>query len=121
MLLVLFCAVFGPSIAPYGPYKIKVSERFMPPTPIALFDGGDGKHAAFSHIFGTDNLGRDVFSRVLAGTQIALGVGGGSIAIALVDRPDAGSHRRLWAALARQYAAAALRFDLFLPDGDPRA
>jgi peptide/nickel transport system permease protein len=84
VLLVIFCAVFGPSIAPYSPYKIKVSERFMAPTPIALFDGGDGKHAAFSHIFGTDNLGRDVFSRVLAGTQIALGVGGGSIAIALV-------------------------------------
>jgi peptide/nickel transport system permease protein len=84
VLLVLFCAVFGPSIAPYSPYKIKVSERFMAPTPLALFDGGDGKHAAFSHIFGTDNLGRDVFSRVLAGTQIALGVGGGSIAIALV-------------------------------------
>ena len=103
VLLVLFCAVFGPSIAPYSPYKIKVSERFMPPTPTALFDGGDGKHAAFSHIFGTDNLGRDVFSRVLAGTQIALGVGGGSIAIALVHRPDAGSDRRLWAALARQY------------------
>ena len=71
VLLVIFCAVFGPSIAPYSPYKIKVSERFMAPTPIALFDGGDGKHAAFSHIFGTDNLGRDVFSRVLAGTQIA--------------------------------------------------
>ena len=50
--LVVFCAVFGPSIAPYSPYKIKVSERFMPPTPMALFDGGDGKHAAFSHIFG---------------------------------------------------------------------
>ena len=84
VLLVVFCAVFGPSIAPYSPYKIKVSERFMAPTLLALFDGGDGKHAAFSHIFGTDNLGRDVFSRVLAGTQIALGVGGGSIAIALV-------------------------------------
>jgi peptide/nickel transport system permease protein len=83
VLLVLFCAVLGPSIAPYSPFKIKVSQRFLEPSPLALF-GGDGSHGVFSHIFGTDNLGRDVFSRILAGTQIALGVGGGSIAIALV-------------------------------------
>ena len=70
VLLVIFCAVFGPSIAPYSPFKLQVMDRFQPPS-------GE-------HLFGTDNLGRDVFSRVLAGTQIALGVGGGSIAIALV-------------------------------------
>ena len=70
VLLVLFCAVFGPWIAPYGPFKIKVPERFM-------------QEPSWTHLFGTDNLGRDVFSRVLAGSRIALGVGGGSIAIAL--------------------------------------
>ena len=69
VLLVLFCAVFGPSISPYSPFKLQVSDRFHEP--------------ALTHLFGTDNLGRDVFSRVLAGSQIALGVGGGSIAIAL--------------------------------------
>jgi peptide/nickel transport system permease protein len=84
VLTVIVLAVIGPSIAPYSPFKIKVPERFMPPTLLALVGGGDGIHGTFSHVFGTDNLGRDVFSRVLAGTQIALGVGGGSIAIALV-------------------------------------
>ena len=69
VLLVLFCAVFGPSISPYSPFKLQVSDRFHEP--------------ALDHLFGTDNLGRDVFSRVLSGSRIALGVGGGSIAIAL--------------------------------------
>jgi peptide/nickel transport system permease protein len=84
VLVVIFCALAGPSIAPYGPFKIKVMDRFQPPTILAFLGLGDASHGAFSHIFGTDNLGRDVFSRVLAGTQIALGVGGGSIAIALI-------------------------------------
>jgi peptide/nickel transport system permease protein len=83
VLMVLFCAVFGPSLAPYGPFKIKVSDRFLEPSVFRPFQDTGGQ-PLLSHIFGTDNLGRDVFSRVLAGTQIALGVGGGSISIALV-------------------------------------
>jgi peptide/nickel transport system permease protein len=83
VLMVLFCAVFGPSLAPYGPFKIKVSDRFLEPSVFRPFQDSGGP-PLLSHIFGTDNLGRDVFSRILAGTQIALSVGGGSIAIALV-------------------------------------
>jgi peptide/nickel transport system permease protein len=82
VLAVIFCAIFGPSITPYGPFKIKVPDRFIEPTILGLF-GDNGGRPLLSHIFGTDNLGRDVFSRVLAGTQIAMGIGGGSIAIAL--------------------------------------
>ena len=70
VLLILFCAVFGPSISPYDPFKIRVAERFIPPSAL--------------HLFGTDNIGRDVFSRVIAGSRIALGVGGFSIALAMV-------------------------------------
>src|SRR5262249_53309226 len=69
VLLVLFCAAFGPLIAPYGPFKLAVVDRFEAPS--------------WAHLLGTDNLGRDVFSRVLVGSRIALGVGAGSIAIAL--------------------------------------
>src|SRR5689334_692696 len=81
--MVLFCAVFGPSLAPYGPFKIKASDRYLEPSVFRPFQDTGGP-PLLSHIFGTDNLGRDVFSRILAGTQIALSVGGGSIAIALV-------------------------------------
>ena len=69
VLSVLFCAVFGPWMAPYSPFKLQVANRFHEPS--------------LAHLFGTDNLGRDVFSRVLVGSRIALSVGGGSIAIAL--------------------------------------
>ena len=70
VLLVVFCALTAPWIEPYNPFKIRVLERFHPPS--------------LAHIFGTDDLGRDVFSRAIAGSQIALGVGVSSIAIALV-------------------------------------
>ncbi|RWI85439.1 MAG: ABC transporter permease [Mesorhizobium sp.] len=70
VLVVLFCALTVPWITPYNPFQIKVVERFSPPSLV--------------HIFGTDSLGRDVFSRVITGSQIALGVGAISVAIALV-------------------------------------
>jgi len=70
VLLVVACAVFGPAIAPYDPFKIHVLERFVAPS--------------WPHPFGTDNIGRDVFSRVIVGSRIALEVGGLSIAVALV-------------------------------------
>jgi peptide/nickel transport system permease protein len=70
VLLVVFCALFGPAIAPYDPFKIRVMDRFVAP--------------GLPHLFGTDNIGRDVFSRVVVGSRIALGVGGFSIAVALV-------------------------------------
>ena len=69
VLLVVFCALTAPWIEPYSPFKIRVLERFSPPSLV--------------HVFGTDDLGRDVFSRVIAGSQIALGVSVSSIATAL--------------------------------------
>jgi peptide/nickel transport system permease protein len=70
VLLVLFCALFSHWLAPYDPFRIHVNERYLAPSWI--------------HICGTDNIGRDVFSRIIAGSRIALSVGGGSIAIALL-------------------------------------
>jgi peptide/nickel transport system permease protein len=70
VLLVVFCGVFADWIAPYRPNDINVPDKYMPP-------GG-------VHIMGTDNLGHDVFSRVIKGSQIALFVGVASIAFAQV-------------------------------------
>jgi peptide/nickel transport system permease protein len=47
---------------PQNPYRIAVDRRFEPPGPL--------------HPFGTDDLGRDVFSRVMVGARISLGVAG---------------------------------------------
>ena len=70
VLIVVFCGIFGPWITPFDPYKINVPDKFQAPS--------------LHHIMGTDNLGRDVFSRVIAGSRIALSVGVSTIAIALV-------------------------------------
>jgi len=69
VLLVLFCGIFGPWITPFDPFKINVPDKFQGPSLV--------------HLMGTDNLGRDVLSRVIAGSRIALSVGVSTIATAL--------------------------------------
>ncbi|MFN3308388.1 MAG: hypothetical protein ACK44E_04185, partial [Anaerolineales bacterium] len=58
----LFLAIFGPLIAPYGINEQIVSDAGQPPSP--------------KHWFGTDNLGRDVFSRVVFGAREILSLAG---------------------------------------------
>ncbi|MFM9843232.1 MAG: ABC transporter permease [Dongiaceae bacterium] len=67
---ILVCGVFGHWLAPYDPFKIQVSARLLPPS--------------LEHLLGTDKLGRDVFSRVLVGSRLALNVGVLSIGISIV-------------------------------------
>ena len=67
MLLFIAIALVAPLIAPYGPFEQHSGFELAPPS------------ARF--IFGTDELGRDVFSRILYGARISLGVG--LIAVAL--------------------------------------
>src|SRR6188768_1839641 len=67
--IVVFCGLFAPWIVPFDPFKIVVPDKLQPPS--------------FVHLFGTDNLGRDVFSRVIMGSQIALAVGISTIGVAL--------------------------------------
>jgi peptide/nickel transport system permease protein len=58
--LVVFAAIFGNLVAPHAPSDISLLDRLKPPSP--------------AHLFGTDDLGRDLFSRVLAGARISLEV-----------------------------------------------
>jgi peptide/nickel transport system permease protein len=60
-LLMTLAALLSPLIAPYDIYAIDVAGKLQAPSE--------------RHIFGTDHLGRDVFSRVLGGTGISLQVG----------------------------------------------
>ena len=59
--LFLFLAIFGPRIAPYDPYEVKLQERFIPPSN--------------AHWFGTDKMGRDVLSRILHGAGYSIRAG----------------------------------------------
>jgi len=58
LLLIVFVAVAAPAIAPYKPDEVVVTDRLQPPSP--------------AHLMGTDQFGRDVFSRTLHGTRITL-------------------------------------------------
>ncbi len=62
LVLYLLLALFAPVIAPEGVDDQKLSRRFEPPSFSA-------------HLLGTDNLGRDVLSRVVYGARISLRVG----------------------------------------------
>lgn len=69
ILFLVFLALFGRFIMPYDPN---------------LQDLGNAKAMPSSeHWFGTDQLGRDIFSRVIDGTKISLRVGLSAVAIAL--------------------------------------
>lgn len=61
VIFFILVAIFAPFIAPYDPTAINIKEIFQSPSP--------------THIFGTDELGRDVFSRVVYGTRVSLFVG----------------------------------------------
>ncbi|GAC55563.1 ABC transporter ATP-binding protein/permease [Gordonia amicalis] len=67
--IVVIAAVFGPLIAPYGANEIDVPNALQAPT--------------WSHLFGTDDLGRDVFSRVVLAASVSLRVAVIAVAISL--------------------------------------
>ncbi len=70
VLLLLVMAVFGPMLAPYDPINPDPLHEFLAPSA--------------SHLMGTDDLGRDVFSRILAGTRYSLLAGAVILSIAVV-------------------------------------
>ncbi|UUP15622.1 ABC transporter permease [Nitratireductor thuwali] len=69
VVVIILAAVFAQWLAPYDPTRIMAGPRLAPPS--------------LDHWLGTDQIGRDVFSRVLVGGQIALQVALASISAAL--------------------------------------
>lgn len=71
VLITLFvvCAIFGPWIAPQDPAHIDLPSRLMGPSA--------------AHWFGTDELGRDILSRVIYGARISMLVGSCVVAASL--------------------------------------
>src|SRR6266702_1032972 len=65
-----FCAIFGPWVAPQDPAHIDLAARLAGPSRV--------------HWCGTDELGRDIFSRLIFGARISMLVGSSVVAGALV-------------------------------------
>lgn len=69
-LLLVLCAIFGPALVPYDPLEPSATTRLLPPSA--------------AHWFGTDHLGRDLFSRVVVAARLDLGMAVFAVALSLV-------------------------------------
>jgi peptide/nickel transport system permease protein len=67
---VLFIAVFAPLISPYSPIKLDYTAILQPPSP--------------AHWLGTDDLGRDILTRIFYGARTSMEVAIGSVALATI-------------------------------------
>lgn len=63
-------ALVAPAIAPYGPLEQDLANNYAGPS--------------LAHPFGTDDLGRDIWSRILFGARISLGIAFASVGFALL-------------------------------------
>ena len=70
LLLAITVALLAPVVAPYNPLKQNLNNTLARPD--------------WTHLLGTDNVGRDVFSRVIYGTRVSLVAGFGSVVIAVL-------------------------------------
>ena len=61
LVIIVFAGLFAPFLTPYDPYFQDYNAILLPPS--------------LDHFFGTDNYGRDVFTRVLYGTRLDLQIG----------------------------------------------
>ncbi|NUE03780.1 ABC transporter permease [Halorubraceae archaeon YAN] len=70
VVLLFMTAIFAPLLVPHDPEATNIPDRELGPS--------------LEHPMGTDDLGRDIFSRVMMGTQISLYVGFVSISAAMI-------------------------------------
>jgi peptide/nickel transport system permease protein len=87
LLAMILAAIFAPLLAPYEPGAIEPLARLRSP------------HAA--HWFGTDQFGRDTFSRVIYGARLALLIGVGVAGFALLTGVPTGVLSALFPPLGR--------------------
>lgn len=73
VILLLAAAAVGPSLAPHNPVEVNLTARLTPPT-----RGGEGKPA---HWLGTDQLGRDILSRILHAARVTVGISLTAVAV----------------------------------------
>jgi peptide/nickel transport system permease protein len=69
-VLIVLAAILGPSLVPYDPLASDTQAALQPPSA--------------AHWFGTDQLGRDIFSRVIVATRLDLGIAVASVALVFV-------------------------------------
>jgi peptide/nickel transport system permease protein len=71
LAVLILAALLAPWITPYSPIKLAAGRPLMPP--------------GAAHLLGTDELGRDVFSRIVFGAQLTLKIGTVAVCISMVS------------------------------------
>ncbi|MEM6547446.1 MAG: ABC transporter permease [Pseudomonadota bacterium] len=79
---IVFCAIFGPSLVPYDPLATNAANALQ--------------HPSWEHWFGTDQIGRDVFSRVVVATRLDLTISVLAVAISFVVGSILGAAAGYW-------------------------
>ncbi len=70
MVFLLLVAAFAPLLATHDPYEQILADRLQPPS--------------MQHYFGTDSLGRDIYSRVVFGSRVTLAI---AVLVAAISTP----------------------------------
>ncbi|MCK9912576.1 ABC transporter permease, partial [Microbacteriaceae bacterium K1510] len=74
--LVTFMSIAAPLLTSHDPIEVNLDIKLMPPV---WLDGGSGEHW-----LGTDEVGRDVWSRLVYGSRVSLSVGFFAVVISLL-------------------------------------
>ncbi|MEL7525133.1 MAG: ABC transporter permease [Pseudomonadota bacterium] len=80
--VLLLTALLGPALVPYDPLESNAARALQPPS--------------LDHWFGTDNLGRDVLSRVVVATRLDLAISVAAVALSFVIGSVLGSIAGYW-------------------------
>jgi len=70
VLALVFVAIFAPCLAPYDPVSMRLDNRLASPS--------------IHHVLGTDEFGRDILSRIIYGTGVALKI---MVIVLMIDLP----------------------------------
>jgi ABC-type dipeptide/oligopeptide/nickel transport system permease subunit len=76
LLVVIGAAIFAPYVAPHEPTRQSLIRRFTPPV---WAEGGKA-----SYLLGTDQVGRDILSRMIHGARVSLIVGISAVLVSLI-------------------------------------
>ncbi|MFK7880212.1 ABC transporter permease [Roseobacter sp.] len=100
----IFCALLGPSVVPYDPLQTNASKALQAPS--------------LEHWFGTDQVGRDVFSRVIVATRLDLTISVAAVALSFVVGSLLGGVAGYWGgwldAVLNRFLDTIMAFPLFV-------
>ena len=102
--LFVMTALFGPALVPYDPLASDTAAALQAPS--------------WAHWFGTDSLGRDIFSRIVVATRLDLGIAVSAVAISFVIGISlglcAGFFGGWWDRIVTRLADTIMAFPLFV-------